>query len=154
MTQASNDNDDRLVIERHLAHPRERVFKAWTRRDALAAWMGPTGMSCPGAECDPRVGGRYRLPMQNDAGDLHTACGEYIEITPPERLSFTWAWEQPEGGTGPEMLVSVSFTETENGTLLTLVQERFADEETRLRHGEGWNASINCLETYLAAEAA
>ena len=150
MTAHTAKDDYRLVIERHFTHPRERVYRAWTERDALAAWMGPGGMTCDNAECDLRVGGRYRLPLVNAEGQTYTAHGEYIEISAPERLRFTFGWEQPQGGDAREMLISLSFTETANGTLMTLVQERLADAEARDSHRGGWDSSFDCLEAYLA----
>lgn len=139
-----------LTLERRFAHPRERVFDAWTRPEALRSWFGPEGMSSEGAEADVRVGGSYRVPMVGPDGDDHIVYGTYEEIDPPSRLVFTWAWEVcGDDPGGYEMLVTVEFQADGDATLMTLHQEGLASAEARDRHDEGWSSSFNCLDAYL-----
>ncbi len=42
-------------------------------------------------------GRTLRLSMQTDLGEVHTVVGGYREVQPPERLVYTWRWEE-----GPE----------------------------------------------------
>ncbi len=81
-----------LQLEHRYAAPRDQVFDAWTNPEVLKRWWAaaPT-WGTPLAEVDAREGGRYRLSMRTDEGELHTVSGEYKEISPPERLSYTWA---------------------------------------------------------------
>jgi uncharacterized protein YndB with AHSA1/START domain len=75
----------------------------------------------PLAEVDAREGGSYRLSMRTDEGELHTVSGEYKEISPPERLSYTWAWEEgpePAMAGSESTLVVVEFLEDGDGTLV------------------------------------
>ena len=53
-----------LVIERILKASPERVFDAFTDPEQLMKWWWPNGFTCPAAEVDLRVGGRYRLAME------------------------------------------------------------------------------------------
>ncbi len=41
------DTDQAVLITRIFEAPRERVFKAWTDPDQVAAWYGPEGMDAP-----------------------------------------------------------------------------------------------------------
>ena len=90
-----NVQSEQLQLERTFDAPREEVFRAWTEPEVLRRWWAaqPTWES-PLAETDVRVGGRYRLSMRDPVGgEEHTVGGEYVEVTPPERLVYTWTWE-------------------------------------------------------------
>lgn len=139
-----------LELEHRFAAPRERVFEAWTNPDVLKRWWraGET-WDTPLAEVDPREGGAYRLSMRTDEGEVHTVFGEYREVSPPERLAFTWTWEE---GPGPAMigsdntLVVVEFHEEGEGTLVRLRHSGFADDEIKGLHVHGWEAVLANLE--------
>ena len=99
MTQT--EREVALELTHRFGAPRERVFEAWTNPDVLKRWWAAAATwETPLAEVDLREGGGYRLSMKTDEGDVHTVYGEYREIRPPERLSYTWSWEE---GPGPVM---------------------------------------------------
>ena len=87
-----------LELEHRYAAPRERVFDAWTNPEVLKRWWAaaPT-WDTPLAEVDAREGGSYRLSMRTDQGDVHTVHGTFTEVSVPERLAYTWSWDE-----GPE----------------------------------------------------
>ncbi|MGH3133267.1 MAG: SRPBCC family protein [Gaiellaceae bacterium] len=139
-----------LQLEHRYAASRERVFDAWTNPEVLQRWWAaaPT-WETPLAEVDLREGGRYRLSMRTDEGKVHTVGGEYREISPPERLSYTWAWEEgPDAAmSGSESsLVVVEFLEDGDGTLVKLTHSGFANEQIREVHVPGWQAVLANLE--------
>jgi uncharacterized protein YndB with AHSA1/START domain len=109
--------------------------------------MGPGEVQVLSAECDARVGGRFRWVMKAPSGEEHDVSGVYREVTPNEKLVFTWAWKTtPER----ESLVTLTFKDDGGGTLMTLTHEQFFDEEARDRHQYGWNGAIEKLEKFLA----
>jgi uncharacterized protein YndB with AHSA1/START domain len=127
---------------------RERVFEAWTDPDVLREWWSVGGGSTPLAEVDLRAGGRYRLSMQMETGEVHTVVGEYREVNPPERLVYTWRWEEgpePVQG-GNETLVTVEFLDDGDGTLVKLRHTGFPSDEIMRMHEHGWNAVLGNLE--------
>lgn len=141
-----------LVLE--LTHrfeaPREKVFEAWTNPKVLKRWWAaaPT-WDTPLAEVDAQEGGRYRLSMRTDEGDVHTVRGEFKEVQPPERLAYTWEWEEgPESAmAGSEgTLVVVEFHEDGDGTLVKLTHSGFSSEEIKGMHVHGWQAVLENLE--------
>lgn len=137
-----------LELARFIRAPREKVFNAFVSRDALAAWMGPRGLTVPEVSIDPRAGGRYRVAMRARDGSMYVVGGVYREIVRPERLVFTWQWEG--GGTpGLETLVTVHFAERDGGTQLTLRHSGFADTGMRDSHAQGWSSSFNKLNDFL-----
>lgn len=139
-----------LVLTRVLPFPRERVFRAWTEVEELKKWFGPAGMSIPLAEMDVRVGGSYRIGMKPAQGDdLYVVVGVFQEITPPERIVFTWKWED-SGPDAPDTLVTVELRPKGDGTELVLTHDRFPTVESRRNHEEGWTSSFDCLAEALA----
>jgi uncharacterized protein YndB with AHSA1/START domain len=96
--------DDRvLVITRVLDAPRDRVFAAWVDQRQAAQWWGPRGFITVSNEMDVRVGGEWRRCMRSPEGKEHCSRGVYREIVKPERLVFTFIWEQGGApGHGPE----------------------------------------------------
>jgi uncharacterized protein YndB with AHSA1/START domain len=132
-----------LTLRRKLAVPRERVFRALTTPEELMRWFGPSDdFRVPSAEVDLRVGGRYRIAIIGPSGNQLAVGGTYREIHPPERLQYTWRWEDG----GDETLVTFALRDLGGDTELTLTQERFATAESRDRHNEGWSGSLDRLE--------
>ena len=140
--------DTVLRLNRRFAAPRERVFRAFTDVAELQKWWGPEGFACPVAELDARPGGKFRLEMHSPTGGIHVVFGEYREVNEPERLVYTFAWEDSDG---PETLVTLDFVDHGAETELTLTHSLFADREARDNHNQGWASSFNDLESYLAS---
>jgi uncharacterized protein YndB with AHSA1/START domain len=139
-----------LELEHRYAAPREQVFDAWINTDVLKRWWAaqPT-WETPLAEVDAREGGAYRLSMRTDEGEVHTVRGEFTEVSPPERLAYTWSWEEgPDAAMAgsEETLVVVDFLEDGDGTLVKLTHSGFASEQIRDMHSHGWAAVMANLE--------
>lgn len=139
-----------LEVQHRFAAPREQVFDAWTNPDVLRRWWrAAEDWGTPLAEVDARQGGSYRLSMETGEGEIHTVFGEYREVSPPERLAFTWTWEE---GPGPVMagsentLVVVEFEEDGDGTLVKLTHSGFASDELKGMHEHGWQGVLGSLE--------
>jgi uncharacterized protein YndB with AHSA1/START domain len=142
-----------LVLEmaRPLDAPRAAVYAACTESGQLARWWGPRGFSVPGIESDLRAGGRYRIAMQPPEGDLYHLSGEFREVEPPERLSYTFNWEPPAPD-DRETVVMMTFDNRDGSTLLTVRQEGFATAERLALHRDGWSDSLDSLQELLASE--
>jgi uncharacterized protein YndB with AHSA1/START domain len=135
-----------LRMNRRFRGSRERVFDAWTNPEVLRRWWaaGPT-WDTPVAEVDLRPGGRYRLAMRDaESGAVHAVGGEYVAVSRPERLTYTWTWEGAaevmEGS--QQTLVTVEFLDEGDATEVVVTHEGFADERIRDLHEEGW---VGCL---------
>src|SRR5260370_33167208 len=68
------------------------------------------------ATLDPRCGGIYRCVMNDTA----TVVGEYVEVTPPYRVVFTWGFENNPAIPPGSSTVTVTLTADHNGTLVRL----------------------------------
>ena len=130
-----------LRLRRTLSAPPERVFRAWTTPEEMKQWKAPGDMTTPVAEVDLRVGGKYRIHMRGPDGALHRLVGAYRLVDRPNKLVYTWRWEDdPDAG---ETLVTVEFLSRGNATELVLTQELFHTEDLRQRHEMGWT---KCFE--------
>jgi uncharacterized protein YndB with AHSA1/START domain len=136
-----------LETNRTIRASREKAFQAWTDPRQLKKWFAVSdGFTTPIADVDLHVGGRYRLGMKAPGETpILVVSGEYREITPHERLVFTWRWETPDPNE-PETLVTVEFIEGENSTEIRLKHELFTDVASRDKHGEGWAGCFDNLE--------
>ncbi len=127
MTQATATG----VIERELriaARP-ETVFPFFTDPEKLVQWMARK------ATLDARPGGVFRV----DYNGFDIMRGEYLEVSPPNRVVFTWGWES-EGNSVPPgaSRVEVTLTADGAGTLLRMVHSGLP-EPTVSSHIEGWD---------------
>lgn len=149
----THDGGLRLRMQRVLRAPRSAVFHALTDPQELAKWFGPDGYTIPRVESDLRPGGGYRIAMQPPEGDLFYLVGEFLEVAPPERLSYTFRWEDPDPE-DRETVVTLSLREVDgNSTELGFVQGDFATERRQALHEEGWTQSFGKLEELLSSAA-
>jgi glutathione S-transferase len=136
-----------LTLTRLVKAPRERVFEAFTKAEVLMQWFGHKGLTVPVAALDVRVGGRYRLEMHGEEG-IYILGGEYREVLPPEKLVFTWVWEQGPIP-GVETLVTITFAVKGKDTELTLVHSGIPTPEMITAHSSGWTSTLDCLDEML-----
>jgi len=101
-------------------------------------------------DMDIRPGGTFRVCMRSPAGDEHWKQGTYREVVEPERLVFTFAWEDAEGSPGHQTVVTVTFAEHGDRTELTLHQAVFETVERRHEHQRGWTSTLQHFAEYLA----
>ncbi len=149
MAQSTATQETTLRIIRTFAAPRDRVFQAWTDPEKLKLWWGPPGFTTPVAEVDLRVGGRYRFGMKKSPdGELFYLSGAYREVRPPEKLVYTWRWENEAPAS--ETLVTVEFRSLGGSTEVVLTHEMFANRHERDQHEMGWTG---CLERLVAVLA-
>jgi len=138
-----------LEIEAALAAPPDQVFRWVTEPELLARWWGPHGFTTPEIDLDLRVGGHYRLTMQPPDGAAFHLAGEFLEIEPPERLAYTFRWEEPVPD-DRETVVVLGLRSAGDSTRLSLLQEGFATEERVDLHRSGWTDSLEKLGELLA----
>ena len=117
--------EQRIKIE---ARP-ETVFSFLTDPAKLAMWQGQH------VAVDVTPGGMHRIVIR----DGMVMRGEYLEITPPTRLVYTFGWEGddnpiPAGST----TVSYDLVPDGDGTMLTLTHTGLPDEEAAKMHAMGW----------------
>lgn len=137
-------------VERTVPAPRAVVFSMFTEPDSLARWWGPKGFTASTVELDPRVGGCYRIEMQPPEGDAFWLTGEVREVDLPERLVYTFRYEDPDPD-DRENLVVVSLRDRGDATEVIVEHGPFATEARHALHEEGWTDSLDRLQEVVAS---
>ncbi|NDL59464.1 SRPBCC family protein [Phytoactinopolyspora mesophila] len=133
-----------LELTRVLNAPLARVFRALTEPAELVTWWGPHGFTTPEITLDVHVGGRYRFTMQPPDGDPFHLSGEFLEVDPPNRLVYTFRWDEPAPD-DQETVVVLTFQAVNDGTRVSLSHGEFATEERLALHRGGWTDAFDRL---------
>jgi uncharacterized protein YndB with AHSA1/START domain len=137
-------------IERTFDAPAEDVFDAWTSVEVIKRWFRPAeGWQEPSAEVDLRVGGRIRVVMRDPSGAPVEASGEYTEIDRPNRLAFTWTFDDDPTN---EQMIELEFTEREGVTTVVFVNSNISEEERRDQQYDGWSTCFDEMGRVLASK--
>jgi uncharacterized protein YndB with AHSA1/START domain len=145
-----NEHRQRVLrIERTFDAPIERVFEAWTSEEVLRRWLhGMRGWETPTAAVDLRVGGRIRIVMRDPVGGAESgATGAYRVVDPPNRLVFTWVWDdQPDR----PQLIELELSERDGATTVLMTNSSIPTDERWESQRRGWNVCYDNLERVLA----
>ena len=140
-----------LSITRIFDAPRRLVFEAWTDPKHVVNWFGPRDYPSKQMTMDLRPGGAWRGCLVSTEGkkDLWVG-GVYREIDEPERLVFTFAWEE-DGERGLETVVTITLIERDGKTQMDFHQTPFRSTGERDGHHYGWSSTFDRLEEFLSA---
>ena len=133
----------KLNVSKVIHAPIEKVFDSWLNPKILAKIMQPMpDMSDAIVTNDASVGNRFSIVMV--AGDNNIPHeGEYLEISRPNRLVFTWE----TAFSSDNSTVTIEFTAIDASTTqLDLTHIKFPDVETRDNHKGGWIGILDALE--------
>jgi uncharacterized protein YndB with AHSA1/START domain len=122
------------VLERSvfICATRVTVFRFFTDSERFAEWWGP------GSRIDARPGGAVLIRYPNGV----IASGTVLEVVEPERIVFTYGYDQPDKPIPPGgSRVVITLREQPMGTLLELRHE-LADPTTRDHHVPGWRYQL------------
>ena len=123
-------SDRQILITRAFDAPRHLVYRAWTEPEFIKRWWGGERGEVKSVRIDLRVGGAWRCVMVTDDGSEAAFRGEYREIVQNEKIVSTEVYEgRPES----EALNTVTFSETDGRTILTVLVEH-ASKEARDAH--------------------
>jgi len=136
-------NETTLRLERLIPAPPELLFALWIEPAQLVRWWAPEGFETSVHVLDTRPGGRWRTSLHRSDGTVLVLSGIYRIVEPPNRLAFTWAWEDQSGARGHETEVMVTFEATQGGTRLVLLQQRFESKQARDGHNVGWSSCFD-----------
>lgn len=146
MTTGTTATVPTVRISKKIPARREDVFAAWLDARGMRTWMCPGDIIETTAEIDARVGGKFRIVMRG-AENTYELTGEYVEIDPPQRLSFTWESNVTKGIS----LVTLEFHEHGSECELVLTHERAQDADTAANYEKGWTGVLEKLAAELAA---
>jgi uncharacterized protein YndB with AHSA1/START domain len=123
-----------VTVEREIAHPAERIWRALTQPHLIAEWLMANDFV-------PEVG--HRFGLKAEWGEVN--C-EVLEIEAGRTLAYRWA------ALGLDSVVTWTLTPVAGGTRLTMVQTGFLAEQKLAYHGAraGWPRFLDRLETVLS----
>jgi uncharacterized protein YndB with AHSA1/START domain len=123
-----------VVIEREMAFPPDKVWRALTQGPLLEEWLMKN-------DFQPRVGHTF-----NFRGDWGAVDCQVLTIEPNKTLSYTWA------AYGLESVVTWTLTPTGKGTQLRMEQSGFRPDQEQAYQGAkgGWQKFFAALEQVLA----
>jgi uncharacterized protein YndB with AHSA1/START domain len=141
-----------LVMSRDFDAPRALVFKAMTDPTLVPRWWGPRSVTTIVDKMEVRMGGIWRYVQRDADGNEFGFRGVYHEITPPERLIYTFEWE---GMPGHVLLETVTFEEHAGKTTIkdSSVFQTVEDRDGMIQSGmeggaaETWDRFEELLKT-------
>ncbi|HZD22716.1 MAG TPA: SRPBCC domain-containing protein [Acidimicrobiia bacterium] len=123
-----------IEIERRIAARPATIFAYFTDSALYTTWMGVD------AVLDARPGGTYRVRVPQG----QVALGEFVELDPPHRLTFTWGWEGDDQVPPGSSTVTVTLVPDGDGTILRLTHDGLPKESMSL-HLQGWEHYLKRL---------
>jgi uncharacterized protein YndB with AHSA1/START domain len=125
-----------LTMERDLAHPPAKVWRALSEGPLLEQWMGMK------TDFQPVVGHKFTFQGEpKPHWDGIIPC-EVLAVEPPNKLSFRWyGWA-----------VTLTLTPSDKGTHLRMEQGDFGPNDAPAYAGAkyGWTGFLSGLENLLA----
>ena len=125
-----------VVLERELAHPPEKVWRALTQPHLIEAWLLKNDFA-------PAMGHRFKL-----TGDWGSVDCEVTQVETNRALAYSWS------AMGLGTLVEFHLTPTSGGTHLRVEQSGFPTEPSTDRYFTGaqwgWQKFLAALDEVVA----
>ncbi len=133
MTAAATETRT-VVVEREIAYPPEKIWRALTEPHLIEDWLMKT-------DFEPVVDRKFKL-----AGDWGAVDCQVLKVEPPRTLAYSWAAH------GLESVVTWTLTPTSGGTRLRMEQKGFRPDQEPFYEGAkmGWQNFFARLEQVLA----
>ena len=145
-------SDREIRVERIFNASRDRVWRAYTDPQLVAQWWG-RGNKVVVERMEVERGGHWRFVEHSD-GQTHGFEGRYAEVTPPERLVYTFEWD---GMPGHVILETTMFEDLGDGRTRMTATSLFHTAEDRdgmMQSGMegGMNESYAALDRLLESQ--
>jgi uncharacterized protein YndB with AHSA1/START domain len=138
-------------LHRVLKTTPEKLYRAFTEPDGLAKWLPPHGFTCQVHHLEARVGGTFRMSFRNfSTGNGHSFGGEYLELTPHERIRYTDTFDDPN--LPGSMDVTVVLKPVLCGTDISIVQAGIPEAIPLEMCYLGWQESLTQLAALVEPE--
>lgn len=153
MATITTPRDREIRIERVFNASRDRVWQAFTDPALVAQWWG-RGNKLVIERMQVERGGHWRF-VEHTPDGVHGFEGRYREVTPPERIVYTFEWD---GMPGYVTVETVTFEDLGDDRTRVVTTGLFYTTEERdgmLSSGmeQGLNQSYAALDRLLAARA-
>jgi uncharacterized protein YndB with AHSA1/START domain len=147
----TTNNTNTIRLHRVLKAPPERVYRAFLDAGAMCKWLPPNGFTGQVHHLEAKVGGTYKMSFTNfTTGNSHSFGGEYLELTPNERIRHTDRFDNPN--LPGEMQTTITLRKVMVGTELNIVQEGVPAVIPAEACYLGWQESLTLLAKLVEAE--
>ncbi len=139
--EAAASRTQSIVVEYDLSHPPQKVWRALTESDLIAAWLMKNDFK-------PVVAHRFTMRAQPVPGWDGVVHCEVLEVDPPKRLKYSWRGgaDALQGyGSTLDTTVTWSLTPTASGgTHLRMEHAGFTPQNAFAFEnlGKGWRGHI------------
>ena len=134
-----------VKLHRVLAANPDKVFRAFSNADALAAWFPPYGFICTIQEMDFKVGGKFRMAFINfTTGSNQPFHGEYLEIENNKKIQFTDQFD--DANLPGQMITTIELHPVICGTEINILQENIPEAIPTAYCYLGWQESLDKLK--------
>ena len=129
-----------VVIEREIAHPPEKLWRALTQPHLIEEWLMKN-------DFQPTVGHGFKL--RGEWGGV-LDC-EVLTVEPNKTLSYTWNFEHQDPAYALQSVVTFTLTPTVAGTHLRMEQAGFRPDQKQAYGGAhaGWKTFFGNLDQVL-----
>lgn len=143
-------SDREISIDRVFDAPRDRLWRAFTDPELIARWWG-RGNELVIERLEVERGGHWRFLEQSDGG-MHGFEGRYREVTPPQRLVWTFEWDGMPGYVAVETATFEDLGEGRTRLVTTALFHTTEERDAMLNSGmeQGLNQSYAALDVLLA----
>lgn len=130
-----------VTVERDLAHPPAKVWRALTTPHLIAEWLMQSDFA-------PSVG--HAFTMTGAWGG--TLDCTVLTVIPERELAYTWNFAHPDPAFDLRSTVTFTLTPIPTGTRLRMEQAGFRPDQPQAYGGarQGWPAHLDALTTTLA----
>ena len=130
-----------LVVEREMAHPPEKIWRALTQGPLIEQWLMKN-------DFEPILGHKFNFRAAPIHGWNGVTDCEVLEIVPHKRLAYSWNASGDQAPDGLKTIVTWTLTPCEGGTRVRMEQSGFSpqDEAGYRGMGAGWPRILARLE--------
>lgn len=138
-----------IRLQRMLHATPEAVFNHWVDAAAQRRWYAPVDGWIIEAHTDLRVGGTCRVQFGPHPDEMYVEHGVFEEVDRPHRLVYTTRHEFPDGRAPFDTRVTVTCESHGEGTLLTVIDSGYPNEELRAQYEDGWPHFLDAFQRTL-----
>lgn len=115
---------DTFVLERTYDAPRDRVYHAFSNREAKKKWFGghPSEFTMIEEAWDFRVGGQERARAKWKAGTISDFHATYLDIVPLERICYAYVMHLDENKISAS-LATIELKQDGKGTKIVMTEQ-------------------------------
>ncbi len=136
---------NKVTLHRVLTASPEKVYRAFTEANAMAAWLPPYGFYCTIHHFEFKLGGTFKMSFTNfTTGGSHSFGGEFLEILPNELLRYSDKFDDPN--LPGEIITTVRLVPVSCGTELSITQEGIPDVIPVEMCYLGWQESLEKMK--------